>query len=65
MPMKHGEVTFAPTTLCSTDLWGNFLARFGYKRMEHAIKPGLYAVGTPSKDSPVLVSANYKMSFAL
>ena len=27
------------------------------------VEPGLYAVGEPTEDSPVLVSANYKMSF--
>ena len=27
------------------------------------MKPGLYAAGAPGADSPVLVSANYKMSF--
>jgi acetyl-CoA decarbonylase/synthase complex subunit gamma len=31
--------------------------------MRYRIDPGLYAVGTPTPDSPVLVSANYKMSF--
>ncbi|MFH1368967.1 MAG: mercury methylation corrinoid protein HgcA [Elusimicrobiota bacterium] len=32
-------------------------------RMNYAVKPGIYAVGNPGKDSPVLVSANYKLSF--
>ncbi|HDY86795.1 MAG TPA: acetyl-CoA synthase subunit gamma [bacterium] len=31
--------------------------------MSYKITPGLYAVGSPDADSPVLVSANYKMSF--
>ncbi|UCC32576.1 MAG: hypothetical protein JSU86_09885 [Phycisphaerales bacterium] len=31
--------------------------------MRFRVKPGLYAAGSPTKDSPVLVSANYKMSF--
>jgi acetyl-CoA decarbonylase/synthase complex subunit gamma len=31
--------------------------------MQYWIDPGLYAVGSPTADSPVLVSANYKMSF--
>lgn len=61
--MKHAEVTFAPTQLCATDLIDNFLVRFGFRRNNYAIKPGLYAVGSPDKDSPVLLSANYKMSF--
>lgn len=32
-------------------------------RMRYAVQPGLYAVGSPGKDSDVFVSANYKMSF--
>ena len=31
--------------------------------MDYRVEPGLYAVGSPTADSPVLVSANYKMSF--
>ena len=31
--------------------------------MKSAIRPGLYAVGSPTAESPVFVSANYKMSF--
>jgi hypothetical protein len=31
--------------------------------MDYKVDPGLYAVGNPGGDSPVLVSANYKMTF--
>jgi acetyl-CoA decarbonylase/synthase complex subunit gamma len=31
--------------------------------MRYTVDPGLYAMGNPDKDSPVLVTANYKMSF--
>jgi hypothetical protein len=31
--------------------------------MHYTIEPGLYALGKPDKQSPVLVTANYKMSF--
>jgi len=31
--------------------------------MNYTVDPGLYALGTPDSDSPVLVTANYKMSF--
>jgi acetyl-CoA decarbonylase/synthase complex subunit gamma len=31
--------------------------------MDYSIEPGLYALGAPDRESPVLVSANYKMSF--
>lgn len=31
--------------------------------MHYTIKPGLYALGKPDEQSPVLVTSNYKMSF--
>jgi hypothetical protein len=31
--------------------------------MAYAVEPGLYAVGTPTKDSEVFVTANYKLTF--
>ena len=32
-------------------------------RRRYRVAPGLYAVGSPGPDSPVLVTANYKLSF--
>ena len=37
--------------------------RWGLGRTRYSIAPGLYAIGAPSDDSPVLVTANYKMTF--
>ena len=37
--------------------------RWGIGRMSAAIDPGLYAVGSPYTNSPVLVSANYRLTF--
>jgi hypothetical protein len=45
------------------DHWDHFLARMGVNRMSHIIQPGLYALGHPSPDSPVFVTANYTLSF--
>ena len=45
------------------DHLGTFRARWGVGRMHYTIEPGLYALGQPDKDAPVLVTANYKMSF--
>lgn len=40
------------------------LCRFSNRvRMAHRAVPGLYALGNPTPDSPVAVSANYKLSF--
>jgi hypothetical protein len=45
------------------DRWDHFLARVGWKRGRHRMDPGLYALGNPTPDSPVFVSANYTLSF--
>lgn len=45
------------------DRLGGALARLGMGRMRYAVPPGLYALGAPDADSPVLLSANYKLSF--
>ncbi len=49
--------------LTARDRWDHFLARMGWKRGEHLVEPGLYALGNPSPDSPVFVTANYTLSF--
>lgn len=41
----------------------HILARWGYKRSEHRVSPGLYKIGSPNADSPVFASANYSLSF--
>jgi hypothetical protein len=41
----------------------HFLIRWGYRRGEHRVEPGLYALGNPDKESPVFVTANYTLSF--
>lgn len=38
-------------------------ARLGIDRMGHRVEPGLYSLGNPERDSPVFVTANYKLSF--
>lgn len=58
-----GSVPRVKTTLDESDRLGTFLARIGIGRNDYKIAPGLYAVGTPGSASPVLVTANYKLSF--
>lgn len=58
-----GKVPRIKTSLTWRDVLGSWRARWGIGRMKYLIKPGLYAVGNPDADSPVLVSANYKLSF--
>lgn len=51
------------THLTARDQLGTCLARLGLTRDHYTVTPGLYCVGTPKAHSPVLVSANYKLSF--
>jgi len=56
-------VRTASTTLTPKDRWGTVKARLGIGRMDYTVEPGLYAVGEPDSESPVFVSANYKLTF--
>ncbi len=63
--LKPTTYTVQPTTSTITwrNHWDHFLVRLGVKRGEHRVAPGLYALGRPTPDSPVLVTANYTLSF--
>ena len=50
------------TSLTWRDLVGGWLVRWGVGRMRYRVEPGLYRVGQPGRHSPVLVTANYKLS---
>ena len=59
-----GKETYtASTSLTSCDIIGGWKVRWGIGRMNYTVEPGLYSVGTPDGDSPVLVSSNYKLTF--
>ncbi len=53
------------TDLRLTDRLGAWKARWGIGRMSYLVPPGLYAVGFPGPEDPVVVTANYKMSYDL
>ncbi len=57
------RVTPTTNTLTLADRWDHVLARVGWRRNSHRVEPGLYAVGHPTADSPVFVTANYTLSF--
>jgi hypothetical protein len=58
-----GGIPRVSSALTRSDRWGSIKARWGVGRMDYAVDPGLYALGSPDGGSPVLVTANYKMSF--
>ena len=58
-----GRVPVASTNLNLKDILGTWKVRWGIGRMNYKINPGIYAIGKPDNTSPVLVSANYKLTF--
>jgi acetyl-CoA decarbonylase/synthase complex subunit gamma len=58
-----GPVPRVSTELGWRDRLGTLKVRFGVGRMRYAVEPGLYAVGSPGPKAPVLVTANYKLTF--
>ena len=60
---KTGTVPRISSTLSGADYRGTIKARWGVSRMRYTIEPGLYALGNPDEHTPILVTANYKMSF--
>lgn len=60
---EAGPVPQIATKLRFADTLGSWKCRWSIGRMNYKVEPGLYAVGTPDESSPVLVTANYKMTF--
>lgn len=58
-----GPVVKVSIKLSFQDMLGSVKARLGIGRDHYSIEPGLYCVGVPNDSSPVLVTANYKMTF--
>lgn len=58
-----GFVPRVKTGLKKMDIIGTIKVRLGLNRNGYQVAPGLYAVGSPDSVSPVLVTANYKLSF--
>ena len=59
----NGRVTRAASHWSWRDRLGAWAVCWGVGRMRYKVAPGLYAVGTPTPDAPLLVTANYKLSF--
>ncbi len=61
--VESRSVPVVSTHLSRKDAWGGVKVRWNIGRERYAVPPGLYAAGTPTPESPVLVTANYKLSF--
>jgi hypothetical protein len=61
--MSSHPIPTVNTRLGVGDRLGRWRVRWGLGRKRYRVEPGLYRVGTPDPESPVLVTANYKLSF--
>jgi len=59
---RAGQVAALKTDWEWSDYLGAAAVRLGIDRNRYLVTPGLYAVGTPDAESPVLVTANYKLT---
>jgi len=60
---RRGVIATTDGRLTFRHRFDHFLARIGYRRSGHRVAPGLYALGDPGADSPLLCTANYTLSF--
>lgn len=58
-----GPIARVSTSLSARDFWHDWQTRWSIKRNQFNIPTGLYAIGNPGEQSPVLVTANYKLTF--
>jgi len=60
---SSGKAPVVESRLRFRDRLGTLKVLCAIGRMNYRVDPGLYALGAPDADSPVFVSANFKMSF--
>ncbi|QWV99763.1 acetyl-CoA synthase subunit gamma [Geomonas nitrogeniifigens] len=65
IPAGAGRAPQVSGSLTLADHLGACFARWGINRMTFMVPPGLYAIGAPDSEAPVVVTANYKMSYDL
>ena len=59
---RLGPVPVLSTAWSRTDWASTISVRTGFGRDSYRISPGLYAVGAPTDQSDVLVTANFKLT---
>ena len=63
IPTGAGRIPCVRTSPTAWDRLGTCRARLGLDRNNYTVNPGLYAIGQPGLDAPVVVTANYKLTF--
>jgi CO dehydrogenase/acetyl-CoA synthase gamma subunit (corrinoid Fe-S protein) len=61
--MDASTIPGVDTRLTLGDRLGRWRVRWSIGRGSYRVEPGLYRVGRPGPASPVLVTANYKLTF--
>jgi CO dehydrogenase/acetyl-CoA synthase delta subunit len=61
--LSDREIPVVRTDWTGADRRGARAVRWGIDRYHYLVEPGLYAIGRPTQKSPVLVTANYKLTF--
>ncbi|MBN1782279.1 acetyl-CoA synthase subunit gamma [bacterium] len=60
---RSGEIPVLKPHLTLRDRLGFLRMRLGLGRMDYTVPAGVYGLGNPSPDSPVMVTSNFKMTF--
>jgi hypothetical protein len=63
LTVRGRKIPVVSTVLRGADIAGGWRVRWDIGRSSFTVPPGLYAVGAPGPASPVLVTANYKLTF--
>lgn len=58
-----GRIPLVSPHLSIQDWIGTAKVRTGFNRDTYRVVPGLYGIGRPTSDSPVLITGNYKLTF--
>lgn len=61
--MDVSSIPVVDSRLNFRDRLGRWLVRWSVGRGRYRVEPGLYRIGEPGAESPVLVTANYKLTF--
>ena len=61
--MDAAKVAVVDSRLSLADRLGKWRVRWSIGRGRYRVEPGLYRIGQPDPGSPVLVTANYKLTF--
>ncbi len=60
--LPAGHIPIISSQLSRADILNGWKVRWGIGRMSSIVSPGIYGIGAPDANSPVLVTANYRLT---